>query len=76
LRIARERQLVSKETADESSKNATAAVEMSDAGEDKIGEAAKAEAKKNLGLEDFDKRKRDSDMHHKGVMDKLKYEEE
>ena len=76
LRIARERQLVSKEAADESSKNATAAVEMSDAGEDKVGEVAKAAAKKNLGLEDFDKRKRDSDMHHKGVMDKLKYEEE
>ena len=61
LRIARERQLVSKETADESKSAATAAVEMSEGGGQKIEESARSQAEAEIGKTKIGARKKQYD---------------
>ena len=61
LRIARERQLASKDQADETARAAENAIEMSESGGERISSAAQKKAKEEIDQSDIGKRKKAAD---------------
>lgn len=75
LKLARERQMVSKEKADEVSKSAASAVEMSEDGGKRIEAAAREQATKDIDESDIGQRKARADQRYKAKMADIENQE-